>query len=112
MSLTQPFEREVPAPLYVLAGNETLLLEEALDAKIAMLKQHGFVERLTYTVDTYFKLQDIVQLTQNHSLFAEKKQLIIHCEKKMPVELSDWIMDYCSKVRDYQDYCLIFTMAK
>lgn len=100
------------APIYLIEGSEPLLVEECSDAVHAALKKQGFTERCAMTIDTHFNLGDLLHLTQNFSLFAEKKRIQLNCAEKMPTEFTAWLTEYCQHVADYPDLCLIIKVAK
>lgn len=62
-----------PAPVYMVTGDETLLIEESCD----LLRQHlnavGFTERETLYTDTGFKWEYLLECANALSLFAEQK---------------------------------------
>ena len=49
------------ASVYLISGDETLLVEEACDAVIARAREEGFTERSVLHVDTGFKWHDLYQ---------------------------------------------------
>jgi len=70
-------------PLYILSGDETLLINEAADIIRLAAKQQGFLERETYDADLPgFNWEDVLQTLNSLSLFAEKKLVEIRCSKK------------------------------
>lgn len=61
------------APLYVLTGDEYLLVQEATDLLRATVREQGFTERQVFTVERGFKW-DQLQLANNAlSLFGDRK---------------------------------------
>ncbi|MBT3196357.1 MAG: DNA polymerase III subunit delta [Gammaproteobacteria bacterium] len=61
------------APLYLLSGDEPLLLQEAADQILALARQAGFDERALYTVGAGFHWSELQHEGAALSLFAEKK---------------------------------------
>lgn len=59
-------------PLYLLSGDESLLVQEACDAIYQSAKKQGYTERETYQVGANFDWQQIQFSCQTLSLFAEK----------------------------------------
>lgn len=100
------------ASVYLIEGNESLLIEEALEGLHNALKAQGFLERLTLNLDGSFNLSELDSLTQNFSLFAEKKRIVVNCGEKMPAELAAWIVNFCAQNQSAEDLCLIFKIAK
>lgn len=61
------------APLYVVAGEEPLLLMEALDAIRATARQAGYSEREVMDVDRGFNWQQVADSCASLSLFASRR---------------------------------------
>lgn len=74
---------QTPMPLYIISGDETLLINEALDIIRQAAKQQGFTERETFDADLPgFDWEVVLQTLNSLSLFAEKKLVEISCSKK------------------------------
>jgi len=70
-------------PLYIVSGEETLLVNEAADIIRLAAKQQGFLERETFDADLPgFDWEDVLQTLNSLSLFAEKKLVEIRASKK------------------------------
>lgn len=70
-------------PLYILSGDETLLINEAADTIRLAAKQQGFLERETFDADIAgFDWEQVLQTLNSMSLFAERKLVEIRCSKK------------------------------
>jgi DNA polymerase-3 subunit delta len=70
-------------PLYILSGDETLLVNEAADIIRLAAKKQGFLERETFDADLPgFDWEVVLQTLNSLSLFAEKKLVEIRCSKK------------------------------
>lgn len=67
-------------PVYLLAGEEPLLIEEALDALRGQARQAGFAEREVLHVETGFDWNRLGQVADNLSLFSERRII----ELRMP----------------------------
>jgi len=61
------------APLYLIAGEEILFLQEAEQAIRLAATAAGFEERIRFTVDTGFDWLSFQQASQNTSLFSDKQ---------------------------------------
>jgi DNA polymerase-3 subunit delta len=61
------------APLYLIAGEEILLVQEAEQSIYAAAKKAGFDEQLRFTIDTGFDWSVFQQAIQNTSLFSNKQ---------------------------------------
>lgn len=62
-------------PAYLIAGDETLLVEEACDLVIAAARTQGFTERSVHFADGNFNWAEIIHDSASISLFAERKIL-------------------------------------
>lgn len=61
-------------PVYLVSGDETLLVQEACDTIIAAARAAGFGERLIMHADTTaFDWNEVVQETASLSLFADRR---------------------------------------
>ncbi|MDH5632036.1 MAG: DNA polymerase III subunit delta [Gammaproteobacteria bacterium] len=67
-------------PVYLMSGDEPLLLEEACQALRQAAHEQGYAEREVYTVETGFDWSRLQQAGQSMSLFAERRLL----ELRMP----------------------------
>ncbi len=60
-------------PVYVVAGEEPLLIEESLDAIRAAARREGYSEREIFDVDRYFDWSRVIDACSSMSLFATRK---------------------------------------
>lgn len=60
-------------PLYWLAGDEPLLMQEAADLIRSHFRKQSFIEREVFNVDSGFNWEQFNQAYGNFSLFAEQK---------------------------------------
>lgn len=67
-------------PVYVVAGEEPLLVEESLDAIRAAARQQGFSEREIFDVERGFDWGRVIESCNSLSLFATRKVI----ELRMP----------------------------
>jgi DNA polymerase-3 subunit delta len=68
------------APIYLVSGDEPLLIQESCDQIRAAARKNGFSERELYHVETSFDWNQLLSAANSLSLFAEKKIL----EVRMP----------------------------
>lgn len=61
------------APLYLVAGDDALLVQEACDAILRAAREAGFTERSVLHVEAGFNWNDVVQDAASMSLFAERR---------------------------------------
>lgn len=61
------------APIYFVAGEEPLLMQEALDAIRAAARKAGYSEREVFDVERGFSWQRVIEAGASLSLFASKR---------------------------------------
>lgn len=84
MKLTYP--KHQPAfkqvfPLYLISSDDDLLKRETLQELKAHLKKIGFTEWLRLDADQHGSRQQLLQQTQNFSLFSTKQAFIMECRQ-------------------------------
>jgi DNA polymerase-3 subunit delta len=72
-------------PVYLVSGDETLLVEEACDLVIAAARDQGYLERSVHYVEAGFKWHELRHASASLSLFAERKLLDV----RVPVKRFD-----------------------
>lgn len=72
------------APLYVVAGEEPLLVQESLDAIRAAARRQGFSEREVLDADKNFDWNRLLQACASLSLFAERRIIEINLPSGAP----------------------------
>ena len=68
------------APIYLISGDEPLLMAETADQVRAQARAQGYTERTVLTVDRYFDWSELLAAGGAMSLFAEKRLI----ELRMP----------------------------
>lgn len=68
-------EREQFLPLYIISGDETLLVQEACDTLRQAARKHGFNEREVYHIASGFNWGEVITSVSSLSLFSDKKLL-------------------------------------
>jgi DNA polymerase III subunit delta len=71
-------------PIYLVAGDEPLLVNEAADAIRARARTDGFTERDLHVVERGFDWQDLLTASRSMSLFAERKIIEIRMTNPTP----------------------------
>jgi len=61
------------APLYLVAGDDALLVQEACDAILRAARDAGFTERSVLHAEAGFNWNDVLQDAASMSLFAERR---------------------------------------
>ncbi len=67
-------------PIYLVQGDDSLLVQDACRAIRHTAKQAGFVERLQFNVDASFQWEKLNEQLLNLSLFADKQLVELRCE--------------------------------
>ena len=66
------------APLYVIAGEEPLLVQESVDALRAAARQQGYTERQVLDADKAFDWSALTQAAASLSLFASRRVIEVN----------------------------------
>lgn len=74
------------ASVYLVSGDEPLLIQESCDQIRAAARQKGFSERELYHVDTHFDWGQLLAAANSLSLFAEKKMIEVRMPSGKPGE--------------------------
>ncbi|OZG72384.1 DNA polymerase III subunit delta [Hahella sp. CCB-MM4] len=77
--LTQSLKKNPPG-IFVVSGDEPLLLQEACDEIRKYCKSQEFLERLAFHAPKNFDWGQLDEHTQSFSLFGEKKLIELHLE--------------------------------
>ena len=72
------------APVYVVAGEEHLLVQESLDALRAAARKQGYDERQVLDADRYFKWEQLAEATASMSLFASRRLIELNLPSGAP----------------------------
>ena len=68
-----PTFRSPLKPLYVISGDEILLIQESVDALRAAARAEGYSEREVLTVEGRFDWGQLTESLQSLSLFGDRK---------------------------------------
>ncbi|HEY1313271.1 MAG TPA: DNA polymerase III subunit delta [Steroidobacteraceae bacterium] len=71
--LSAALSRGVAAPIYLVSGDEPLLVGEAADAIRAAARTAGYADRTVFFIDRSFSWDEFKHATQALSLFAERR---------------------------------------
>ncbi|MBV1888849.1 MAG: DNA polymerase III subunit delta [Proteobacteria bacterium] len=71
-------------PIYLVAGDETLLVDEACDLIRNAAKQNGYDDRQIHQVDAQFDWQQLLVATGTLSLFSQKRTVELRLAPKQP----------------------------
>lgn len=72
------------APIYLVSGDEPLVVQEACDTIRASARKQGFQERELYHVDASFDWGQVLSSANSLSLFAERKLIEIRIPNGKP----------------------------
>lgn len=87
-----------PAPVYLITGDETLLIEESCDLLRQHLNSIGFTERETLHVEGGFKWEYLLECANALSLFAEQKIIELRLGGHKPnKQASDILQEYLKR---------------
>lgn len=83
-------------PVYLVAGQEPLLIEEACDAVRRAARQAGIDERIVLEADARFDWQQIASATETSSLFASRRLVEVRLPTGKPgreggAVLREWV---------------------
>ena len=92
--LGQSLQRSLQG-VYLISGDETLLVGEACDAVLGAARAQGYTERSIHHVESGFKWHDVINDAASMSLFAERKVLDLRIpankfDKEASQVLRDW----------------------
>ena len=86
------------APIYFVAGDETLLVQEACDAIVAAAQSQGFAERSVMHVEAGFRWHNVLQDAASMSLFAERRIIDVRVPgNKIDREASEVLREYAEQ---------------
>ena len=86
-------------PVYLVAGGEPLLVQEAADAIRARAREEGYGEREVYDADNSFNWNTLTQGVASLSLFATRRLFDLRLPSGKPgKDGSEALREYCDKV--------------
>ena len=86
------------APVYLVAGPEPLLVQEARDAILAAARRNGFLERTVHQVNAKSDWSDILSSSQELSLFSSRKVIDLRLASGKPgVEGAKVLVEWVAK---------------
>lgn len=96
------------SPIYLVAGEELLLVQECVDAIRKNAREQGFSERVVLFAERGFNWLELAQASESQSLFAEGKIIELRIPTGKPGrEGSQAILDYLAG--DYSSNVLLVT---
>ncbi len=83
------------APIYLISGDETLLVQEACDQVMGAARAKGFSEREVMHADRTFQWGELIQAAASMSLFAERRILDVRVpDAKIDKDASAVLREY------------------
>ncbi len=84
--------------VYLVSGDETLLVQEACDQIIAAARSAGFTERELIQVETGFKWHQLTEAANAMSLFASRRLLDVRVPvKRFDKDAADMLLEYLER---------------
>ena len=100
-------------PVYLISGNEPLLTEESISAIQQAALKRGFTDLVKCNAaELKFDQASLNRLTENYSLFAEKRRIYLDFGDKANTELDAWLSDFLDHPSHFEDTCLIIQTPK
>ncbi|MFT7687309.1 MAG: DNA polymerase-3 subunit delta [Candidatus Azotimanducaceae bacterium] len=97
--------------LYIVSGDEPLLVQESCDVVRASLKKKGFVERDLYHVDGSFDWEEVLFSVNSMSLFAEQKLIELRIPKGKPSDVGvNALLEFAES--SPKDTCMLLVLPK
>lgn len=98
-------------PLYIVSGDEPLLVQESTDILRQALREAGFTERDLFHVDANFDWQQVLYSNNSMSLFAEKKILELRMSSAKPGDKgAKALTELCGSVSE--DTCVLLVLPR
>ncbi|MDQ2077695.1 DNA polymerase III subunit delta [Marinimicrobium sp. ABcell2] len=85
------------APIYLVSGDEPLLVQEACDAIRQAVRQAGFKDRELYHADAGFDWTQVLSAANSLSLFAEQKLLEVRLPTGKPGDKGSKVLQEYAK---------------
>lgn len=83
-------------PIYIVSGDEPLLIQEAADMIRAACRTNGFSDREVMHVDNSFNWQDLLASNSAMSLFSDRKLIELRMPTGKPGDGSKALIEYAS----------------
>lgn len=109
--LEQHLQQNRLLPLYWLAGDEPLLLQEALDRLRAAAREQGFQERECHFAEAGFDWNELLLSSNSLSLFAKRKIIELRLRSSRPEEKARRVLQELAEA-DNPDTILLITSPR
>lgn len=108
--LSRHLEKTLP-PALVLSSNDPFLQQEAGDAVRAAARKQGFTERDVFEVDRHFNWQQVIDATQEMSLFGDRKLIELRLGDARPDAKTAELLENYGK-NPSPDHVLLFLCSQ
>ncbi|CAA0097928.1 DNA polymerase III subunit delta [BD1-7 clade bacterium] len=96
------------APIYLVSGDETLIVEQCCDDIRKACRDSGFQEREVHHLESGFSWDDFVQSANSMSLFADRKLMELRCKTtKLGDVGSKAIVRYLDQINPDTIVCIV-----
>lgn len=86
------------APIYLIAGDDALLVQEACDAVLGAARRRGFGERSVLHAESGFNWHDVLQDAASMSLFAQRRIIDVRVPgARFDKEASEVLREYAGR---------------
>ena len=92
--LPQQLNTPTLAPIYLIFGEEVVLIHDACKAIRLAAKKAGFSERQVFYADTHFNASALMTCINNYGLFAEKQLLELHLSQGFSESITQTLVLY------------------
>lgn len=100
-------------PAYFLHGDEPLLCLEGVESIHQVAKTRGFNECIKLdATSSDLDLQALTELTQNYSLFGDKRRIELNISEKLSADIEAWLLEFLQALPQIDDTVLIVKAPK
>lgn len=92
-----PYLTKGLAPLYLISGDEFLLVQEAVDTIRKYATAAGYTERDVYHIETGFNWENFLSNISNTSLFGDRALVELHLKSKLSDSGNKILQNYAKK---------------
>jgi DNA polymerase III subunit delta len=92
--LSKQLARPPLAPIYLVSGEELLLVQLACDSIRSSAKKQGFFEREVFYAESGFDWQNLLVRSHNYGLFATKQMLELHLSQGISQAATEMLSAY------------------
>lgn len=97
-------------PIYLITGNEPLLVQEAKNAIKQKAKDQGFLDIRHYETKKGFDWDQLLESVNTYSLFSDKSYIELRIEQKLNITASKVLTNFIEKINS--NIMLILSMDK